>query len=226
MNAGMDVHALVVAKAPIPGLAKTRLGAHVGDVSAADLAAAALLDTLAACAAAFPGRCHLALAGDLAGASREDELRSELDSWHVFAQVGDTLGERLAHAHLTVASVTDRPVVQVGMDTPQLTTLLLADAAYRLLIGCGVIGPAVDGGWWVLGLTDPTAAQVLAGVPMSTRRTGLDTRRALAGWGVRLATTRTLRDVDTVTDAALVAAEAPGSRFAEAWSRVGAEVAG
>lgn len=213
------VRALVIAKAPVPGLAKTRLGEHVGHVAAADLAAAALLDTLQACAAAFRGACHLALAGDLQEARRADELRATLRSWHVFAQEGASLGERLAHAHGTLAAEAAGPVVQVGMDTPQLTSGLLADAGGSLRPGHGVIGPATDGGWWLLGLAEPADAVVLAEVPMSTPRTGFDTRRALTGWGVRLASTRTLRDVDTATDAALVAAQAPRTRFAEAWSR-------
>ena len=46
------VTVLVVAKAPVPGQAKTRLAAAVGDQAAADIAAAALLDTLDAVAAA------------------------------------------------------------------------------------------------------------------------------------------------------------------------------
>jgi rSAM/selenodomain-associated transferase 1 len=218
-------HALVVAKAPVPGQVKTRLGARVGDDVAAVLAAAALLDTIAACATAFDDRCHLALAGDLEDGVWADAIRAALGSWHVFDQEGVTLGERLAHAHRTVAQVAPGPVVQVGMDTPQLTPSLLSEAADRVRPGVGVIGPAHDGGWWLLGLTSPGAGEVLAGVPMSTRRTGFDTRRALTGWGIRVATARTLRDVDTVEDAELVALDAPGTRFAEAWTRVGARVA-
>jgi rSAM/selenodomain-associated transferase 1 len=225
MSSPPVVRALVVAKAPVPGLAKTRLGEHVGHVAAADLAAAAILDTLEACAAAFRGTCHLALAGDLQDAPRADDLRAALRSWHVFAQQGESLGERLAHAHSTLAAEAPGPVVQVGMDTPQLTSRLLSDAGDALRPGHGVIGPATDGGWWLLGLAEPADAVVLAEVPMSTPRTGFDTRRALTGWGVRLASTRTLRDVDTVADAALVAREAPGTRFADAWSRVAVEVA-
>lgn len=225
MTGDRVVRALVVAKAPVPGLAKTRLGAQVGHVAAADLAAAALLDTLDACAAAFGGVCHLALAGDLRGARRADHIRAALRSWHVFAQEGESLGERLAHAHGTLAAEAPGAVVQVGMDTPQLTSGLLVDAGEALLPGRGVIGPAADGGWWLLGLAEPADAVVLAEVPMSTPRTGFDTRRALTGWGVRLSSGPTLRDVDTVADAALVAREAPHTRFAEAWSRVAAEVA-
>jgi len=217
--------ALVVAKAPVAGQAKTRLGADVGHETAADLAAAALLDTLTACEGAFPGRCHLALAGDLAGAAREAEIRSALSSWHVFEQVGESFGARLAHAHLAVARESSDPVVQVGMDTPQMTSAGLLAAAARLRRGGAVLGAAPDGGWWLLALDHPTAARVLAGVPMSTPRTGFDTRRALTGWGVRVATAPVLRDVDTVADAAAVASEAPGTRFAHTWSQLHAGVA-
>ena len=48
----MKVTALVVAKSPVPGLAKTRLAATLGNAAAADIAAAALLDTLDAVSAA------------------------------------------------------------------------------------------------------------------------------------------------------------------------------
>ena len=67
--------ALVVAKAPMPGRVKTRLGADVGMAAAADLAAAALLDTLLACADAFGAdRCLLSLDGDLCDAVRGEEI--------------------------------------------------------------------------------------------------------------------------------------------------------
>jgi len=213
------VRALVVAKAPVPGLAKTRLGALVGHAVAADLAAAALLDTLDACAGAFD-RCHLALAGDLGDACRSRELRAGLRSWDVFPQQGASLGERLAHAHRAVAADGSGGVVQVGMDTPQVTPGLLLEAAGCLRPGGGVLGPAEDGGWWLLGLDDPRSARVLGDVPMSTARTGADTRSALEGAGVSVVATCGLRDVDTVEDAHLVAGRAPGSRFAHAWSRL------
>src|SRR5690349_472622 len=113
---------LLTAKAPVAGQAKTRLGAVTGMGAAADLAAAALLDTIDACAAAFSS-CHLALAGDLAEAERTEELRAALAGWDVFAQVGETFAERLAHAHDHVGG----PVVQIGMDTPQVTPARLAE---------------------------------------------------------------------------------------------------
>jgi len=217
---------LVVAKAPVPGLAKTRLGDAVGHLEAAGLAAAALLDTIDACRAyAGDGRCHVALTGALDDACRGGEIRQALRSWHVFDQRGDTFAERLANAHADLAAEAEGPLVQIGTDTPQLTPLLLAEAADRITPGGGVLGPAMDGGWWLLGLADPTRAAALSTVAMSTSRTGFDTRRALTGWGVRLVTTSALRDVDTAYDAELVAVGAPGTRFADAWMRLVAVVA-
>jgi rSAM/selenodomain-associated transferase 1 len=221
----VSARVLVVAKAPVPGRAKTRLGHRIGHFAAAELAAAALLDTLEACEAAAVAECHLALDGELGDACRGEEIRDVLRSWRVFGQRGDSLGERLAHAHDVLAHDASGPVVQVGMDTPQLNPGHLEEATARLRPGHGVVGPAVDGGWWLLGLAEPARARTLAGVPMSTARTGRDTVAALARSGVRVGSAPTLRDVDTVEDAALVAALAPGSRFAAAWARHGAEVA-
>jgi glycosyltransferase A (GT-A) superfamily protein (DUF2064 family) len=87
-----------------------------------------------------------------------------------------------------------------------------------------VLGPAEDGGWWVLGRRDPDAAQALAGVAMSESTTYDDTWAALEARQQRVTTTRSLRDVDTFEDAEAVAALVPNSRFAQAW-RAFAEVA-
>jgi glycosyltransferase A (GT-A) superfamily protein (DUF2064 family) len=210
--------ALVVAKAPVAGEVKTRLGADVGMAPAAALAAAALLDTMAACAAAYgPRRCHLALAGDLAAAVDGDRVRDGLACWAVAPQRGPDLAARLVNAHLDVGR---GPVVQVGMDTPQLTPALLDEAADGLGEHDAVVGPAEDGGWWVLALRDPEHARVLAGVPMSTPSTYGETRAALAGLGLRVGTAALLRDVDTVADAEAVARLAPGTRFARQWARL------
>lgn len=211
--------ALVVAKAPVAGLAKTRLAAGVGERAAADLAAAALLDTLAACADA-PRRV-LALTGDLTAAERHADLRAAIDDpgagWVVVEQRGDGFDERLAAAH---ADAGPGPTVQVGMDTPQLTPALLAGAAAGLDDHDAVLGPADDGGWWVLALRDPSHAAALRGVPMSTSTTHDDTLSALAAAGLDVGETMELTDVDTAPDADLVASVAPTSRFARAWTEL------
>lgn len=209
--------ALVLAKAPVPGRVKTRLARTVGDERAAELAALALLDTLDACEDAFgAGRCHLALAGSLADATHGGEIAERLRRWTVHEQHGDDFGARLARAHADATADTGAPVVQVGMDTPQVTAADLRDVAAMLADSEAVIGPAPDGGWWVLALRDAAHAHVLRAVEMSTEHTMLDTVRALQACVSTFGTARSLRDVDTAADADLVAAHGTG-RFARGW---------
>src|SRR5699024_5994696 len=121
---------LVMAKAPHAGTVKTRLAAAIGDGPAARVAAAALLDTLeAATSAVGAGSCHLALSGDLTGAADEARLRTALAGWHVFGQRGDDFATRLVAAH---ADAGPGHVVQIGMDTPQVSVADLDAVAQRL----------------------------------------------------------------------------------------------
>jgi len=210
---------LVMAKAPVLGQVKTRLAGVVGDAGAAELAAASLLDTLQAGAAAYPpGRRVLALAGDLRDACRAEEIRAASRDWLVVRQGGRTFGERLLDGHRQAHHVVGGPVVQIGMDTPQVCAELLRDLAEAAHHHGGpVLGPALDGGWWVLVTTHAAQAGVLTGVPMSTPDTGRLTAAALTAGGHPAASTVTLRDVDTPEDAEAVATEAPHTRFAATW---------
>ncbi len=207
------VTALVMAKAPVPGRVKTRLAVDIGDDRAADLAAAALLDTIDAVRAAGAAG-HLSLSGDLADAARANELAEALSGWTITAQVGDGFAERLVRAHADAGA---GPVVQIGMDTPQVTGDQIRAAADELDGHDAVLGPAVDGGWWVLARRDPRVAAALSEVSMSTATTCADTERSLVASGHRVARTVTLRDVDTLEDARAVADLAPGTRFGRAW---------
>ncbi len=210
---------LVVAKAPVTGRVKTRLGQVLGMERAAQLAAASLLDTLAVCVAAYGvGRCHLALDGDLGDAVRGEELLEATNGWTVHPQRGNDFAARLVNAHRDTARAAEAPVVQVGMDTPHLHAETLTEVAGRLTHpDAAVLGPAFDGGWWLLGVGGPHLVSHLEDVPMSTARTADLTRAALLRSGARLSEVTTLRDVDEVVDAESVAGVAPDSRFAQAF---------
>jgi rSAM/selenodomain-associated transferase 1 len=203
-SSARDVALVVIAKAPRPGRSKTRLCPPCTPAQAAALAAAALTDTLAAVAAAPARRRLLALDGQLA------EVPAGFD---VVAQRGDGLGERLGHALAAAGG----PALVVGMDTPQLTPSTIAAAAERLSRGDvgAVLGPALDGGYWTIGLREPDPA-AFEGVPMSSDRTCAAQRRRLTELGVRVATLQWMRDVDTIDDAHAVARACPGSAFAAA----------
>jgi uncharacterized protein len=200
---------LVLAKAPVPGQVKTRLCPPCTPAQAAGIAAACLADTLTAVQGCGAGRRVLALAG-----------RPGPDSGRltVIPQRGAGLGERIAAAFADTAALGPATggILQIGMDTPQITPDLL-DHCLATLAGPGVdavLGPAEDGGWWAMGLRDPAAAALLATVPMSTSDTGRRTEQALREAGLRVALLPVLRDVDHWADALAVAAAAPGGRLA------------
>ena len=192
---------LVIAKDPRPGHAKTRLCPPCRPEQAARLAAAALADTLDVVAATPAARRVLVLDGDA-------------DRWHrpgleIIPQRGEGLAQRLANAFADVGA----PALLVGMDTPQLSAELLAEGLAALARHDAVLGPAVDGGYWSVGLRAADAA-AFAGVPMSSEHTLARQRRRFAELGLRTYEQPTLRDVDTIADARAVASLVPASRFA------------
>jgi uncharacterized protein len=195
---------VVIAKAPAPGRSKTRLCPPCSPIQAAELAAAALRDTLGAVAAVAGSRRRL-LVLDGCG-----------DGWEplgfeVHRQRAGGLANRLAGAFAAAAG----PALLVGMDTPQLSEADL-ERGLRALEGEGadaVLGPACDGGYWAIGLRRPDE-RAFRGVPMSTPETGGRQEQRLRELGLRVARLPPLRDVDTIDDAYAVAAERPDSRFA------------
>ncbi len=215
---------VVLAKAPEPGLVKTRLCPPATPEQAAELAAAALLDTLDAVAAVPGAEPVVVLTGRLRSAARAAELAVALRGAHVRRQRGVGLGRRIAAAHAdTAALLPGLSTLQLGMDTPQVDAGLLAACLDRLRSpGTDAVrGPATDGGWWGLAVARPDLADVLTRVAMSTPSTGRLTRAALEATGAEVGSLSPLRDVDEWPDAVAVAAQAPAGRFAAAVGAVG-----
>jgi glycosyltransferase A (GT-A) superfamily protein (DUF2064 family) len=197
------VDLIVLAKEPVAGRVKTRLCPPCSPADAAGLAEAALADTLTAARASGADRVVLALDGRPGG-------------WcppgvHIVDQGTGPLAARLSRAWSHVAG----PALQIGMDTPQVAPGDL-DAGMRVLLTEGVdavLGPAVDGGWWAIGMRR-SRPEVFAGVPTSQPDTGARQAARLAALGLGTRRLSTRRDVDSWPDALAVAAEAGGSRFA------------
>jgi rSAM/selenodomain-associated transferase 1 len=219
----IPVTLVVIAKAPVAGFAKTRLATVVGDGAAADIAAATLLDTLDAVDATPVQNTVVALTGDLDKASSRRQIRSRLNDLQVIEQRGDDFSARLANAMVDAAAVAGaRPVLLIASDTPQVTAALLSECAQSLLQTDVVFGMARDGGWWVLGVTDPSMADCLHTIPTSRSDTGPATLEALRDKGLAVALVAELSDVDTVDDVELVRADcAADSRFVQAIKAAG-----
>lgn len=209
---------IVLAKAPVPGKVKTRLSPSRTPEEAAELAAAALLDTLDAAAAVPDCRVVTALDGDLDHARGGPALRAAMAATTTIVQRGTTLGERIDAAHADVAElVPGAATLLIGMDTPQVDPALL-EKAFSAPV---TLGPSADGGWWALGLHDPRHAALIRDVPTSRDDTGARTAEALCAAGLHVTPLPELRDVDTMADADIVARICPGSRFATTLAALG-----
>ena len=194
---------IVIAKAPVPGMSKTRLCPPCTPIQAAAIAEAALADTLLAVMGVAGVRPVLALDG-----TPGVWLPRGMD---VIRQRHGGLDRRLAWAFDDCGG----PALLIGMDTPQVTPALLGSGIDALMAPGvdAVLGPALDGGWWAAGLRRPLASAFL-GVPMSTCHTCEVQRRRLAGLGLNIAELPALSDVDMWEDALSVSANAAGGRFA------------
>jgi len=185
------------------GHSKTRLCPPCTPEQAATLAEAALVDTLAAVERTPCDARTLVLDGP-----RGSWLP---DCFEVIPQGGGGLGERLAAAF----SHLDGPALLIGMDTPQVTPDLLSEALAQLESSDAVLGPAVDGGYWAIGMRRPQPG-AFDGVPMSSSQTGAHQRNRLQQLGLTVRDLPELRDIDDIDDARHVASERPRGGFARA----------
>lgn len=197
---------LIMAKAPVPGVVKTRLCPPCTLSEAAAIAEAALHDTL--CASLECGRpVVLALDGPPG-----PWLPNGVE---VVAQCSGSFNRRLAAAwmHLPAGGV------QIGMDTPQVRPTLLGDALDVVADSGAAFGPATDGGWWLIGLARPHPA-MFEGVTMSSPSTGQRQLERMRALRYHPEVMPTLTDIDTWTTAEEVAVEIPQSRTAAMVMRV------
>lgn len=216
-----EVALVVFAKAPVAGQVKTRLTKReeggprgLSAQEAAALHAAFVRDVCERGARVGFGRRFLYVAGDLAhpglveiAGSAGYELRAQEGS------SGSDLGARMHHAiaqELRGASA----VVLIGTDSPTLPGSYLEQAGSCLAAGEGdvVLGPALDGGYYLIGARREVPELFAPGIAWSTDRVLIETLRRLRalvksqpGFGVRLLPL--FYDVDTPADLARLIAD-------------------
>mgnify|MGYP001827560722 CR=1 FL=1 len=183
---------LIFAKAPIPGQVKTRLAGQLGARGAADLYKKLLRRTLAIAVSARLCPVELWCApevrhGFFTRCRREYGVRLRRQG------AGD-LGRRMNQALNQVLSEGQHGVL-IGGDCVSLGALELQDALRRLATGSEVVlGPAVDGGYVLVGLRQPCSAlfrgiawggsNVMAATRRRLRRTGVAWSELPPGWDV------------------------------------------
>ncbi|WBA43535.1 TIGR04282 family arsenosugar biosynthesis glycosyltransferase [Hymenobacter canadensis] len=129
-------------------------------------------------------------------------------------QGGRTFGQRLASALAYGFELGYEQLVVIGNDCPQLTPALVRQAVRALHTTDAVLGPALDGGVYLLGLHRRFfEAEAWVALPWKTAALGHALRRCLHRAGATVATLRPLADVDTAHDFAGLLAWLPANTF-------------
>jgi uncharacterized protein len=196
-------HIIIMAKAPVPGLAKTRLAPLLGDKGAANAqrelithALALIDDTISQ---GWADSAELCCTPDVRHPTF-DEYRKHLNTQTTMTQqsTGD-LGERMFAAFERTVKPSMRRVVMIGTDCPELNKLHMRDAFDSLEQSDAVFAPTEDGGYALIGLKELDPIW-FAGMPWSTRNLMPQTRATAKSAGRSMTELETLYDIDTPAD--------------------------
>ncbi len=200
---GDGARVVVFARAPLPGQVKTRLAATIGPAAACEVYRRLGETVVRALASAPPRRYELCIA--FTPEPEGSLVRAWLpwaDAW--IPQCAGDLGARLAFEVERAFSDGCDAVVLVGTDCLAVDSERVGAALDALEDRDAVLGPAQDGGYYLLALRRPLA--VFEGVPWSTERVADVTRERLRDLGARWRELAIERDVDTAEDLDALAA--------------------
>jgi uncharacterized protein len=189
----MSVAIVVMAKAPVAGLAKTRLAPALGAEGAAALAQRLLVHATEQAVAAGIGPVELCVAPDTT-----HEVFAALQQrfgLSLHPQGDGDLGTRMHRAFVRHGG----PMLLVGSDIPALDATLLRRAATLLATHDAVVVPAHDGGYALVGLRAPCAA-LFEGMHWSVPTVMAATRERLRAAGLRHAELPAVHDIDLPAD--------------------------
>lgn len=158
---------IVFAREPLVGEVKSRLAAEIGDAEATQVYATLLSRALRLAEASQFATLYLFAAKS----SQVEYFRARLDTrlWHIRAQCDGNIGMRMRRA--IEAIFPDHAFVAlIGSDIADGTLEDLDSACRRLVSSHSrtVVGPSVDGGYWLIGMNDP-APSVFEDIPWSTK---------------------------------------------------------
>ncbi|MBY0519687.1 MAG: TIGR04282 family arsenosugar biosynthesis glycosyltransferase [Sphingomonas sp.] len=201
VDAGTD-HLLFFTRYPTPGGVKSRLAEEIGAARAADAHDVMARFCLAAAdgAAAVMGASVRVL---ITGATLEDGAAWLGNHRTLVDQGGGGLGDRVHRALVASFKQGARRIVVMGADCPALTPALIAQG-FALLDACDVaLGPAVDGGFYLLGLAADAShhlPSLMADLPWGTDAARAALERNAADSGARIGMLPLHRDIDTLAD--------------------------
>lgn len=202
MSRGNNPALAVMARWPAPGQVKTRLRPCLTAGQAAGLYRALLLDAMELAASAAPYAGFVAYAPDDA-----ESLFRELKppALGMSPQGGGDLGQRMAHVQRQLFQRGFSPVVIVGSDLPMLSARHLDQALRALADNDVCLGPAADGGYYLIGSNAPRR-EIFLGIPWGTSPALEATLRAARAAGSSVGLLEECGDIDTAQDLRRLAA--------------------
>ncbi|MBX3301460.1 MAG: TIGR04282 family arsenosugar biosynthesis glycosyltransferase [Nitrospira sp.] len=193
---------VIFAKAPIPGQVKTRLCPPLTPDEAATLHGSFVLDTLERTKAAVD-KLKVQMDRYLACAPSPThvffKVMEERQGVRLIDQIGDDLGARMHQSVETMFSRGYRRTIIMGTDVPTVPLEYLRQALTLLDNHDLTIGPALDGGYYLIGMSKPVP-ELFADVPWSTDQVLRLTQEKAARLGLKTALIQPWRDVDTLAD--------------------------
>lgn len=194
-----DTALVVMARYPEVGKTKTRLACTIGDAEAANLYRNFLVDLAQRFADAeykllwtyTPAEVdYLAFLASLAP--------SLVRYMECFPQQGDSLGARLLYAFQWTYERRFQRTIVIGSDSPHISREIIVDAQKALDEADVVLGPADDGGYYLIAMREPY--DVFSGIPMSTSVVTKMTIELAARQGLKVRLLRPLFDIDELPD--------------------------
>jgi uncharacterized protein len=201
---------LLFIKAPVRGHVKSRLAAAIGEEAALELYKNFILDIIDTMkTTGYPfSICYY-----------PPDAGPEVSSWlagpyRLMPQQGNDLGERMENAFIRCFSEGFERAILIGSDLPDLAPAVLREAMASLAEHDVVIGPASDGGYYLIGFHKYTLMpRVFHGMPWSTETVFQKTMAILKNSTLSLAQAPKWNDVDTVEDLRALCTRSKGTAF-------------
>jgi rSAM/selenodomain-associated transferase 1 len=133
------------------------------------------------------------------------EKKTDVESWlqnndyDLLPQEGKSLGEKMANAFSTAFSLGAEKVVIIGTDCIEISDEIISKAFEGLHRVDVVLGPAEDGGYYLLGLKE-SMPEIFRGIHWSTNLVLNQTLKKLKRKGLKFRLLKTLKDIDTISD--------------------------
>ncbi|NTU57808.1 MAG: glycosyltransferase [Chlorobiaceae bacterium] len=184
---------IIFSKNPVAGQVKTRLASSIGDTEALQV-----YETLREITGKVAARADAMLAVFYSDFIPEtDTLLTGIAEAHL--QEGNDLGERMHRAFLKGFALGFRHIVLIGTDCPELSTFLIDRAFQSLSEEEVVMGPARDGGFYLVGLNRPFP-ELFLGRTWSTSSVLHESLGIIRASNASCSLLPALSDIDTIDD--------------------------